>query len=40
LSTPNRRQWAIKAEAGVSFLGLDVDPTLPTWGGMLRAGSP
>jgi len=31
---------AITAEAGLSFLGLGVDPTLPTWGGMLRAGSP
>jgi ABC-type dipeptide/oligopeptide/nickel transport system permease subunit len=40
LSTPNRRQRAIKAEAGLSFLGLDVDPALPAWGGMVRAGSP
>ena len=31
---------AITAEASLSFLGLGVDPTLPTWGGMLRAGGP
>jgi ABC-type antimicrobial peptide transport system permease subunit len=29
---------AITAEASLSFLGLGVDPTLPTWGGKLRAG--
>ena len=32
--------WAITAEASLSFLGLGIDPTLPTWGGMLRAGGP
>ena len=31
---------AITAEASLSFLGLGIDPTLPTWGGMLRAGGP
>jgi len=31
---------AITAEASLSFLGLGVDPTLPTWGVMLRAGGP
>jgi peptide/nickel transport system permease protein len=31
---------AITAEAGLSFLGLGIDPTIPTWGGMLRAGGP
>src|SRR4029434_730312 len=31
---------AITAEASLSFLGLGVDPTLTTWGGMLRAGGP
>src|SRR5262245_28583920 len=31
---------AITAEASLSFLGLGVDPSLPTWGGMLRAGGP
>ena len=31
---------AITAEASLSFLGLGVDPTLPTWGGLLRAGGP
>jgi ABC-type dipeptide/oligopeptide/nickel transport system permease subunit len=31
---------AITAEASLSFLGLGVDPTLPTWGGMWRAGGP
>lgn len=30
---------AITAEAGLSFLGLGVAPTLPTWGGMRRPGS-
>lgn len=31
---------AITAEASLSFLGLGIDPTIPTWGGMLRAGGP
>ena len=31
---------AITVEAGLSFLGLGVDPTLSTWGGMLPAGNP
>lgn len=29
---------AILAEASLSFLGLGVDPALPTWGGMVAAG--
>jgi ABC-type dipeptide/oligopeptide/nickel transport system permease subunit len=39
-SMPNKRQRAITAEASLSFLGLGSDPTLPTQGGMLRAGGP
>ena len=31
---------AITAEVSLSFLGLGIDPTLPTWRGMLRAGGP
>jgi len=34
------RAGAITAEASLSFLGLGIDPTLLTWGGMLRAGGP
>ena len=29
---------AVLAEASLSFLGLGVDPSLPTWGGMVAAG--
>ena len=29
---------AILAEASLSFLGLGVDPSLPTWGGMVSIG--
>lgn len=29
---------AILAEASLSFLGLGVDPSLPTWGGMVASG--
>lgn len=30
--------YAILAEAGLSFLGVDVDPDVPTWGTMIAAG--
>jgi ABC-type dipeptide/oligopeptide/nickel transport system permease subunit len=29
---------AVLAEASLSFLGLGVDPSLPTWGGMVASG--
>lgn len=32
--------FAILAEAGLSFLGLGVQPPTPTWGGMLQKGLP
>ena len=35
-----RTARAITAEASSSFLGLGVDPTISTWGGMVRAGGP
>jgi peptide/nickel transport system permease protein len=30
--------WAVLAEAGLSFLGLGVQPPTPTWGGMVAEG--
>ncbi len=32
--------FAILAEAGLSFLGVGVQPPSPTWGGMLSKGLP
>ena len=29
---------AVLSEASLSFLGLGVDPSLPTWGGMVATG--
>ncbi|MGZ8499362.1 MAG: hypothetical protein ACXW5W_13070 [Candidatus Binatia bacterium] len=40
LSTAIRPRRAITTEAVLSFLSLGVDPTVPIWGGKLRAGSP
>ena len=30
--------WAVLAEAGLSFLGLGVQPPAPSWGGMVSEG--
>jgi ABC-type dipeptide/oligopeptide/nickel transport system permease subunit len=33
-----RVQEAILLESGLSFLGLGIQPPIPTWGGMMRDG--